>query len=517
MSETATQEFGKWRSRIWPIYNYELKKILPMIIMFFLILYNYTVLRDSKDTMLVQEVSNLAIPFVKIFGTSLAAIFFLIIYSKLSNILSKPKLFYMSVAPFMGFFALFALVLYPNASSLEPTALSNWIQGLLPEKLAFIADIVRKWPYPLFYVIAELWGTVCISLLFWGFANDITRVSEAKRAYPILGLFGNVGLILAGETVHRLSHMTEKMGLSEKAAYGLTLNYLMAVLIGSALAIIGIYWWMNKYVLSDPRFNPEDGAKLKKKKKPKLSMMESFKYLASSRYLLCIAIIVLGYGMAINLIEVTWKGQLMEYFSTKNQYSAFMGSFSKYTGIVTMFCMLFVGGNVVRRFGWTKGALFTPVMLLVTGIIFFSVAIFREQLSPLALAMGTTPIFLSVVIGAGQNILTKASKYALFDPTKEMTYIPLDQEQKVKGKAAIDVAGARLGKSGGSVLNIVLAGAFGAAGMVPAAGVLTLGVVIVWATAAKSLGKRFADLTEQRAREDEEKEAAVAETEAAPA
>ena len=61
------------------------------------------------------------------------------------------------------------------------------------------------------------------------------------------------------------------------------------------------------------------------------------------------------------------------------------------------------------------------------------------QVSPLVVALGTTPLMLAVIVGAAQNIMSKAAKYSLFDPCKEMAYIPLDQEQKSKGKVQLVV------------------------------------------------------------------------------
>ena len=72
-----------------------------------------------------------------------------------------------------------------------------------------------------------------------------------------------------------------------------------------------------------------------------------------------------------------------------------------------------------------------------------------------------TAVTAATFLGAGIIILSKSIKYILFDSTKEIAYIPLNDELKTKGKAAVDVIGGRAGKAGGaftqSTLFILLA------------------------------------------------------------
>jgi AAA family ATP:ADP antiporter len=124
---------------------------------------------------------------------------------------------------------------------------------------------------------------------------------------------------------------------------------------------------------------------------------------------------------------------------------------------------------------------------------------FRESLTGFIAMMGTTPLMLAVIFGTAQNFISKSAKYSLFDPTKEMAYIPLDQESKVKGKAAIDVVGARLGKAGGSVIQQVLIVSLGSlAATTPYIAVILFGIIFAWIFAAKALSVRFNELNAQR-------------------
>ena len=62
--------------------------------------------------------------------------------------------------------------------------------------------------------MAELWGSVVVSVLFWGFANQITTVEEASQFYPLFGLGANVALIFSGQAVKYFSMVGDQLFLN---------------------------------------------------------------------------------------------------------------------------------------------------------------------------------------------------------------------------------------------------------------------------------------------------------------
>ena len=87
------------------------------------------------------------------------------------------------------------------------------------------------------------------------------------------------------------------------------------------------------------------------------------------------------------------------------------------------------------------------------------------------------------MFGMVQNVLSKATKYSFFDPTKEMAYIPIDRELKTKGKAAVDIVGARLAKALGALLQSSLFIIFPAASyatITPYLMVIFIIVALIW-------------------------------------
>jgi AAA family ATP:ADP antiporter len=469
----------------------ERQKLVPLALMFFCILFNYTILRDTKDVLMVTAPKSGAevIPFIKTYCNLPVAIGFTGVYAKMTDSMELKNVFYACVIPFLIFFASFAFFIYPNRAILHPHALVDVLAARLPANFAAPLAIVRNWSFAVFYVMAEMWGSVVASLLFWSLANQITTVEEAKKYYPLFGLGANVALIFSGQYVKFVSNMRASLAPGVDA-WAVSLNYLMGAVVASGGVLLATY----KYIQDNVVAKSEAMKALKKypsKKKPKMTLKESAKFLFSSPYIRDLALLVISYGMCINIVEVSWKAKLKQAFPDPNSYSAFMGNFSSATGAATLIMML-LGRSIFQKFGWRTAALVTPTMIGVTGLGFFATNVFSGAMSPVAALLGTTPLMLAVLLGAAQNILSKSSKYSLFDPCKEMAYIPLDQESKTKGKAAIDVVGNPLGKSGGALIQQVLIFGVGSlAAATPYLAVILAGLVFMWVRAANSLAGQF--------------------------
>jgi ATP:ADP antiporter, AAA family len=491
-----------------PINKGEWAKFICMGSLFCCVLFNYNILRALKDGLIVPNIGAEAISFVKMYAITPAAISFMILYTYLSNILSFHRMFFYISGFFLLFFISFALFFYPYRDLIHPSP--ELIESLIHSKITILSfsidmehfkwffKLYGKWIFVMFYVIAELWGSAMIFLLYWQFANKTTKTEEAKRLYPTYAFVGHIGSTVSGMVTEYLA-MTE---IGNIVFFGREYNgfisYSMMITSTSTVLAIAFFCYLHY------RLVPKPIAHISTEQKPailksKLTLKESFKIVFSSRYLGLIVILVFCYGISINLIEGVWKDKVRHVYSSTREYAYFMGNVAKWTGIVTLICTL-MGGVILRNLGWFAGAMATPLIMLITGISFFTFVIFGKYFSNYLLQINVSAVYVAVFLGALQNILSKGTKYSLFDATKEMAYIPANDHIKSKGKAAVDVVGARLAKSGGALLQSLLFIIFPFTtfdALAPYFMVIVLMLLVLWLWGVIKLDKSYSALSQK--------------------
>ena len=483
--------FSRLRRWIWPIHRFEVRRFLPLFVIYALVCFNYSLLRAAKDALIITAPSSgaEAIPFIKVWAILPMAFLATFIFTRLSNRYGRDRTFYIIISSFLGFFALFGFVLYPLRDFIHPNGLADILQDFLPKGFMGLVAMLRHWSFTAFYVMSELWGTMVMTVLFWGFANQVTNVSDAKRFYAVYGLGANFASIFAGWASTSLSSgwVASKL-INTSDPWGYSLMLITTVLLVMGLASIFVYNWYSRSAI-----DPEHAREGRKKAKIKMGMRKNFAYLAKSPYLICIAIVVLAYNLSLNMIEVVWKDQLKLLCPGPSEYNAYMGRVVQMMGVLSSSIAIFITGSSIRKMGWSFTALITPVIMCFTGIAFFSYVLFNNiGWGALASMLGMTPLALGVFLGAVQNCFARSCKYTVFDATKEMAFIPLSEESKMKGKAAIDGVGSRIGKSGGSLFHQGLLLIFGNVAMsTPYIAVLLLAVSGAWIGATKALGRKF--------------------------
>ena len=486
---SSEKEFTGLRAVLWPIHRVELKKFIPMAIIAFCILFDYTLMRDTKNTLVVNTMGTAALPLLKLIIAP-CAVLFVMIYAKLMTLFDSERVFYMIITPFLIFFGLFGFVLYPMMDQVHMSQESvQYLYSLTSKQwIHQLIDIAANWTSSLFYILSEIWGSAMIALMFWQFANRITRKSEAKRFYGLLQTFGNTALILSGHTLIYFSK-------SANFEWNNSVKFLCGAIVMMGVICIGVYRWMHRYVLNDKLYYDPDEMRAKKKKE-KLGLMQSLKILIKSKELRYIAVLMLSYGITVNLIETQWHDQMKTYFAgDKGAYNAFMGWQSFYIGLFTVLFSWFIGTSILRCASWRVAAIITPVLMLILGGIFFACIVSESLMMHLFSAYIANPVVGAVFLGLAAVVFSRSIKYALFDPTKDLAYMTLDETSQTTGKAAVDVIGGRAGKAGGAAIQtifLIMCSTKTLSVIAPYTGVVYIIICGLWIWAVIGLSRKIA-------------------------
>lgn len=396
-------------------------KNVSLIGMLFSKLTVFTIVRDTKDVLLVTTCGAEAIPFMKTWFNFPLSILSIMYFSYLVNKgLDNKWIYRCTYIPIALLYSFVGLVLYPNRAFIQPTfALTqSYIHPVF-------VSIANNWVSAIFYSLSSIWGSTVISLLFWMIANEYTDVEKAKEVYPLYGFLANFALVFAGLIMTKISTMF---------AHDWEMNMRILMCCVSVFSVVSYGFF--EYLVN--RFEPIN-MNYQKKEKKKMSLFEGFMSMWNEPFIKNMVLIIASYGSCIALYETYWKQYMQMYFDSPVAYSNFMGTVSYIKGLTTMVLMI-VSSFTMKKMKFVDSLMVTPLAISSIGILFFTAII---------LNMDTKII---VYFGAFMGVCTKALKYAFFDPNKEIAYIPMSNEIKTKGKATVDVISNPLGKSGSSLV-----------------------------------------------------------------
>lgn len=440
LKRIATALWGKFES------PQELKKFGVLAFLFGIIIGTYWTLRPMKDTIFNQLVGIDFQPVAK--WVSLVVIVpLVIIYSKLIDKYPRHKVFYLLIAIYSSLAALFFVAFSSSSIGLasavkHPANLLGWV----------------------WYVYVESFGSLIVAL-FWAIAADTTMPDSARRGFPIIALFGQMGNIFGPLLLD-----AKKLGFATLApivgicgilmvCMGLMLAYFMKTTPKDLLT--GFHGKDEKETTEEPGF------------------LEGLRLLLTKGYLFGIFTIIFVYEVIVTIIDYHFKTTVFETISNPVDANAYLNSYAIWTGIVATACVLLGINNIQRRLGITASLVMLPILV--------GVAMTLIKMNPTGLE-----------IAFWIMVLSKAINYVLNQPTLKQLYIPTTKDSKYKAQAWIEMFGSRGSKasaSGFNMLRKVFVSKLGALGgiatFLTAAWVMSGGLILVWLFVAAYVAKTY--------------------------
>jgi aminoglycoside phosphotransferase family enzyme/ATP/ADP translocase/predicted kinase len=293
------------------------------------------------------------------------------------------------------------------------------------------------------YVLVDVYAVVMIQT-FWTYTNDVVTPDEANRLYGIIGLGGILGGAFGGALV-------------DFCARAISADDFMLIACGIVIACAGLATVTERVLRPPPRKTElEVSGNLD-------SALAGVQEVAKSRYLLLIVGVVVGYELTATMTDF---------------------------GVNVIFEHAHLGehqlAQMYGRLGWIASGVAVMAQLVLVPLLLPSkrVALLLPPFALLASVVGVVilPVLATTIVMASVD---RGLNYSIQQSTRESLYVPLDDTQKYKAKAFIDMFVDHAAKAVASMILLVLI-AFDATPRVTL--VCSMVAMFGWIVFAKRLG-----------------------------
>ncbi|MDI9634576.1 Npt1/Npt2 family nucleotide transporter [Geitlerinema splendidum] len=432
----------------------EFKKFLRMGLIFALIIGVYWTLRPLKDSLFIQLVDKMHLPYAKTISV-LALLPLVIFYTKLLERTSREKML-LILPSFYGLSVLcFGVLMLAAQGTPEEIAARSLIPFMATKILGYV-----------WYLFVESFGSLVVAL-FWAFATDTTEPTSAKRGFPLVVAIGQMGGIICpygiGGLPHRLELKTDMLSMM-----------VLGLLILSIIPLVRYFLRVTPSHLLTA-FHGKNEKEEEAQQEP--GFLEGLKLMLSHKYLIGIFAVNFIYEFVVTIFDFNFKLAAAMHYSGV-ALSNYLSIYGSSVNIVSLLCLLLGISNITRFLGVGVALMAMPV---IVGLALFSF-----------LTIDSLSFLFTLMVGS------KAINYALNGPALKQLYIPTTTDVRFKAQAWIETFGSRSSKEAGSVFNMLLkplqnvfGEIVGKAHYLTLSGVIGFPLLALWFVTAFYLGKKF--------------------------
>ena len=303
-----------------------------------------------------------------------------------------------------------------------------------------------------FFIWVNVFNMFIVSL-FWSFMNDLFTREQSKRLFAFIAAGGTAGAI-CGPII--TTSLVNTVGL------GPLLVISASVLAGSVLCINWLIRWPNTDLDDTGNIRKSNNAALKG------GMLDAFKLIIKSPYLLAICLFIALYSMSITFVEIQQAELIERSFADPAQRTQLFSTVDLTVNVLALVFQLFLTSRLIQWLGFRATLMLIPIGITIG----FGL-------------MATMPI-LAIMIAI--DVFRRSGDYSVMKPAREMLFSVVSREEKYKAKNFIDTAVLRGGNAGSALAytGIKTAGA-------SATGIASLSIIlgIAWCSTAFWLGSQF--------------------------